>query len=240
MDLDQYTDVVASEGGRLLDAAAVDLDAPVAACPGWDVARLVGHVGQVHGWIAETVRVGGTSRPTHASPELPRRDDTLAWGREQLDALVEALRGAEPGTRAWTWAETQVVDFFHRRMAHETTVHRYDAESAVDARTPIDSDLAADGVDELIFVGLQYSANPDREFVYPDGSLHLHRTDGDGEWLLRVDDGALVATREHAKGDVAVRGAAPDLLLYVWGRGGENLEIFGDTALAEAWARGRP
>ena len=125
-------------------------------------------------------------------------------------------------------------------MAHESVVHRYDTEHAVGQATPIDSDVAADGVDELISVGLQYSTNPKKEFVYPSGSLHLHRTDGEGEWLLRVEEGELIVTREHAKGDVAVRGAAPDLLLYMWGRGGQDLEIFGDEALADAWANVAP
>ena len=39
-------------------------------------------------------------------------------------------------------------------------------------------------------------------------------------------------TREHAKGDVAVRGTASDLLLFLWGRlPGKNLEVLGDASL---------
>jgi hypothetical protein len=39
-------------------------------------------------------------------------------------------------------------------------------------------------------------------------------------------------TREHAKGDVAVRGTASDLLLFLWGRlPGERLEVLGDASL---------
>ncbi|HQR30574.1 MAG TPA: DsbA family protein, partial [Anaeromyxobacteraceae bacterium] len=41
----------------------------------------------------------------------------------------------------------------------------------------------------------------------PSGSLHLHRTDGPGEWLVRAVDGEVVSTQEHAKGDAAVRGS---------------------------------
>ena len=41
-------------------------------------------------------------------------------------------------------------------------------------------------------------------------------------------------THEHAKGDVAVRGTASDLLLFVWGRlPGESLEVLGDASLIE-------
>ena len=39
-------------------AHAGPLDAPVAACPGWDVARLVGHVGSVHRWATVAVLTG--------------------------------------------------------------------------------------------------------------------------------------------------------------------------------------
>ena len=51
----------------------------------------------------------------------------------------------------------------------------------------------------------------------------------DGEWLItRGADGMTVA-REHAKGDVAVRGAASDLLLVVMGRAEVDVvEVLGD------------
>ena len=98
---------------------------------------------------------------------------------------------------------------------------------------------ATDGVDEALAVGMQHSTNPDKAFQYPSGSLHLHRTDGDGEWLVVNDGGSLVVTREHAKGDAAVRGAGADLLLWIWGRGGD-VEIFGDEAVAAAWADATP
>lgn len=240
MTFDDYIAAIRNNGDRLLDAASSDLSAPVAACPGWDVARLVGHVGQVQAWMSEVVREPSLERPTHGFADRPEPEETVAWGRRQLDELVDALGQASPGTPCWTWAASEVIDFYPRRMAHETVVHRHDVEQAVGGGTPIDSDMATDGVDELIEVGLQYSANPEKEFSYPEGSLHLHRTDGEGEWLLRADGGSLVVTREHAKGDVAVRGSGPDLLLYLWGRGGSNLEIFGDETLAQAWSRVAP
>lgn len=240
MNHQQYTEIVEREGTRLLEAASEDLDAAVPACPDWDVANVVGHVGQVHGWIAATVAACSTDRPTHPFPEVPAREQLLDWGQARLDELLASFRAMRPGTPCWNWGPGDTVDFFPRRMAHETIVHRHDVEAAVGAVTAIDSDVAADGVDELVHVGMQRSSNPKKEFTYPAGSLHLHRTDGEGEWLLRVEDGALVATREHAKGDVAVRGSGSDLLLYLWGRGGSDLEIFGDSELAAAWAAVAP
>ena len=63
----------------------------------------------------------------------------------------------------------------------------------------------------------------------------MHRTDGDGEWMLKGDGDRVVVTEEHAKGDAAVRGSAEDLLLWIWGRSSEGVEILGDTEVADAW-----
>ena len=49
-------------------------------------------------------------------------------------------------------------------------------------------------------------------------TVHLHATDADSEWLLTLHAERVDATRGHAKGDAALRGAARDLLLSVWGR----------------------
>ena len=92
----------------------------------------------------------------------------------------------------------------------------------------------------MIEVGLRSRSRGGGSIEYPEGSLHLHRTDGDGEWLLTTVDGELVATFEHARGDAAARGTASDLLLYLWGRGRTTLECFGDEALLDAWASVAP
>ena len=53
--------------------------------------------------------------------------------------------------------------------------------------------------------------------------------------LLVGDDGPNVTvTREHAKGDAAIRGQAEELLLWIWGRPGQ-VELFGDADVAAAW-----
>ena len=48
-------------------------------------------------------------------------------------------------------------------------------------------------------------------------TLHLHATDADSEWLVTLHADRADAVRGHAKGDAALRGAASDLLLMVWG-----------------------
>jgi hypothetical protein len=59
--------------------------------------------------------------------------------------------------------------------------------------------------------------------------------------MLRSEDGRLLVSHEHGKGDCAVRGSASDLLLYLWTRKpASDLEVFGDAALADAWGHLTP
>src|SRR6267378_1417591 len=69
-------------------------------------------------------------------------------------------------------------------------------------------------------------------------SFHLHRTDGEGEWVLRAKDGDAVAEAGHAKADVAMRGTAEGLYWVLMGRGKpeeHGVEVHGDPALAAAF-----
>ena len=68
-------------------------------------------------------------------------------------------------------------------------------------------------------------------------SLHVHCTDVDGEWTVRAADAGVQMTREHAKGDAAMRGRAEDLLLTLWRRPvpAGAVDVVGDPASAEAW-----
>jgi predicted lipid carrier protein YhbT len=64
--------------------------------------------------------------------------------------------------------------------------------------------------------------------------VHLHCTDLDGEWLVTLTSPRPTVERVHAKGDVAARGTASDLDLFLWGRiGGDALEVFGDRELLD-------
>jgi predicted lipid carrier protein YhbT len=135
--------------------------------------------------------------------------------------------------------DDQTVGFWRRRVALETLVHRWDAELGAGVEiVPTDPVLAADTIDEYldVFLGLQRVLN-----TAPGAgeTAHVHCTDTDGEWFIEFPaPGERVVRREHAKGDVAFRGPAEGLMLYLWGRlpaGEAGVEIVGDTALADRW-----
>jgi len=113
-------------------------------------------------------------------------------------------------------------------------MHRWDAQNAGGAADAVEPELAADGVDEYLGI---LGAFRGRRFP-EGGSIHLHTTDTPGEWLIRFDGDGLHLTREHAKGDVAVRGPASDVLLVLMGRKTmDAAEVLGDVPLFERFRK---
>lgn len=220
------------DGLALADAAErAGLGAPVASCPGWTVADLVWHVGEVHLFWRSVVAERWQDPSPYVEPERPLGDELVPWFREGVQRTVEVLTGADPDEPVWTWAPRGgTVAWIVRRTAHETAVHRWDAEPY-----QLEPALAVDGVSEF----LEHFTNRPRAGAAPlGGTVHLHATDADGEWLVSEPDagGPLAHAAEHAKGDAAVRGSASDLLLLLWRRVGledpGRFELFGEPEVA--------
>lgn len=236
MDPAPFIASIEAEGAATLRAGEVGLDAPVPTCEGWTVHDVLGHLGRVHRSVSEILERRSLEIPHVEIPRAPAGDEVLAFFADGLARLVAALRDIDLDQPLYTWAGEGTTRFYLRRMAHELEVHRYDAELAHGVPCPFDPDMAVDGIDEFYDVLVPFSARR-WERPLPAGSLHLHRTDGPGEWLVRAVDGAVVTTREHTKGDCAVRGGASDLFRFVWNRGrAEGLDVLGDAAVADEWA----
>jgi uncharacterized protein (TIGR03083 family) len=232
MDGARYADHLRADGEALARAAEGRLERQVPSCPEWTVADLVRHTGHVHRFWGE---IAGQRLQAPAQFEgRPSPDDggLLEWYREGLRETADVLGAADPSEAVWTWAPQKDVGFIQRRMAHETAVHRVDAELAAGTVEPVDAELAVDGIDEFLDL---FVAHPGMASRLAEGaeSIHLHSTDAPGEWLVRVAGGALTVAREHGKGDAAVRAPASDLMLLLWRRRPPSeLEVFGDaTAL---------
>jgi len=232
-----WAGIVEREGTVLAAAAAADLTASVPAAPGWDAAELLRHLGLIYARVGVVLRTGTMERPSiengMLTPAPADRAVVVDWFGACLADVVAAMRGIDdPDRPVYSFAPGhRRAGFWPRRQAHETTVHRVDAEqAAVRPRGAIDPTLAVDGVDEILDVFLPFSAAQSPA----DGrTVHLHATDADGEWLVRFDAGAVAVERGHAKGDAAVRGPAAALYLWLWGRLPiEQLELFGDPEAA--------
>jgi uncharacterized protein (TIGR03083 family) len=250
MERDRAVAIVEREAGRLLalaTAPGADLAAPVPSCPGWDLEDVVIHLGRVYNWAGTIVADGLLASPGGAIPQRPETMSPTDWMADRLARLVGALRETPNDVSIWNFGleSPAGVAFWYRRQAHETAVHRMDAELAAGvAVAPLEADIAADMVSELLAIShiadvtdtaaSQSVSGPGGAGV-PAGSVHLHASDVDGaEWT--IDVAARTVSRRHAKADAAVRGSAWALARWCWGRPTDGeIEIFGDEAAAEAW-----
>jgi uncharacterized protein (TIGR03083 family) len=227
-----YIEHLRNNAAALADAArSAGLDAAVPPCPDWDVAKLVRHVGRVFTSCAAVVRERGQV-DWGALPDMPKGDDVIDVFEERAAALADALEGLPEDYPIWNWfgIEPPIPGFYHRRMANEIAIHRWDGQAAAGATDAIDTALAVDGIDEFLTLFL---GNAESDL---GGSLHLHAIDADSEWVVRSDGGKLMATAEHAKSDVAVRGTASDLFLFLNNRiPAASLDVVGNAEVARAW-----
>lgn len=228
-----------NDAARITELVTSDLAAPVPACPGWSLRDLVEHLGHVHRWARVAVQTG--ERPERDRPRDPAPEETGAlarWFGDGAIGLANMLDAADPDSPTWTpfGIEHPTVAVWTRRQTHETSLHRWDAESAVTAPRLITPELAADGVDEYLGVILPAMVRR-KGLEWPAGSAHLHCTDTDGEWTVEARDGVFVFDREHRKGDAAVRGSAESLFLLLWGRSvaDDAVEVLGDGDVGRAW-----
>ena len=236
MNFDDRVGAIRADGAALAGGArAAGVEAPVPSCPGWTVTDLLGHIGRIHRWVARMIEDRAPARGEHWSEAAPPAPDgILDWFAAGVPLLADALAEGGPAVDVWSWTDDHTSGFWARRQAVETAVHRYDAQLAAGDPAPVARDLAIDGIDEFFWLIPFW---PWAERVRGSGeTLHLHCTDGEGEWLVRLATDGVVVTREHAKGDVAARGTASDLLLFLYGRvPPSELEVFGDATLLARW-----
>jgi len=238
-ELTSSTQIIA----ELIDGA--DLALPVPTCPDWTLRQLATHVGRAHRWAAEIVgtRSAGfvpfRSVPDGRFPDDPGR--RVGWLHAGAERLIDAV-GAAGEDRVWAFGRQRPASFWARRMAHETAMHRADAQLATGRAPVIDADIAADGIDEwLMDLSGPQEGEPDLRLAgLAEGqSLHVHATDVPaGEWLVRRDQAGVQARREHGRADVALRGGASGLLLVLMNRlptSDRAVQVLGDPAVLRRW-----
>lgn len=231
--------------------ADADLSVPVPACPGWTLNQLLRHVGYAHRWIEQLVReripdADRSLSKAHSVEEYA--GETAAelgpWLTEGAALLASAMRGVTPDEPiAVLFPDEPGPQFWTRRMAHETWVHRFDAFEALGLPFEVDQAVAADGLWEWMNVGLRVVHLRRPEFVelLGAGTLAFEATDVETKWLVDLTGHAPVARQEEGSGAVTVRGPAADLVLALYRRQGpDGLEVSGDAALLKEFlARAR-
>jgi uncharacterized protein (TIGR03083 family) len=191
-----------SEFTALLRAA--DLSTRIRSCPGFDLAGLASHLGGIHVWATAALV---SKEPPPRPPVGPTERLALVdWYAASARGLLEALRTTDPTSACFTFGPPGTAAFWLRRQGHETRLHLWDAQASLGAPEPLDPDLAADGVAEVLSVfvprQVQLGRTPPVE-----RAVALHATDTADRWLLGA--GAPVGT---------VSGPAASLLLLLWKR----------------------
>jgi uncharacterized protein (TIGR03083 family) len=241
MEVVEHVEALRREGSLLAEAAStVELDAPVPHCPRWVVRDLVRHIGGVHRWAAAYVagaRPGPMDDDEQRRIMAPPEDDAalVGWFREGHANLVKTLEAAPAGLDCWSFLPApSPLAFWARRQAHETAIHRADAQGAGGAVTPFPPALAVDGVDELL-LGFASRRNGKLR-ADPPRTLGLHAGDAGADWLVRVEPDRIEVSHQAGDADWSVAGAASDLYRLLWNRRGtEGLQMAGDPALLELW-----
>lgn len=226
---------VRREGEGIVAAGRIATDVAVKTCGDWTMHDLLVHVGRVYHRAAALVSERCTT--AQDAPEAPPADvDAVGYLSEALDELVDALSSADPETPVWNWSdEPDVAAFWARRMAHESTVHRYDAQRAHGLAQPIDADVAHDGMDELVDVLLKRVVSRD-SVTLPTATYLFAATDG-GTWPLRLSGETIERLDVAKEPDVTARGTTSAVLLGAYGRvKWASLEVEGDAALLDAWS----
>jgi hypothetical protein len=187
--------------------------APVPTCPGWTVRDLVAYQGGAHRSTAALLRGDAPVSPGVTA-------DPVEWLRDGAIELVEAITRAPQ--------QLSAPQFWARRACHQTTLRAVDALAAVFGRAPdpaetwIETDLAVDGIDELLTgfatrpTSWSHGDEPAVLVVSPD--------DAPDWWLVSVGAGRAAARRgrgprpEVPVPDWDLHASAVELYLALWDR----------------------
>lgn len=257
MELAEYQSRIATEAGILRSAAVrAGPHTPVPTCPGWTAQRLMQHVARVFDMVSWVLR---TADPATPPPRPARRGDKPASGSdaaladvdtdfdpvladfdERLAVLLELLASTDPDTPVWHFAPTapHTAAFWSRRMAHEVTVHRIDAQTAAGIDAPVDPGFAADGIDEVL---TRHLARHTESWAVAElsGTVLYHAADAGRAWTVRLVPGQLPQTAPETvdEPDASVVGLADAVYRAAWGRPSRAM-VSGDAHLLAATRAG--
>jgi uncharacterized protein (TIGR03083 family) len=205
--------------------------------------EVVRHIGGIHRWAATMLREQRTERWNTSLLEVvggawPDDDELVDWYRAGLATLLTTIRDAPPDLDGWAFLPAPSTQaFWARRQAHETAIHRADAQSCTEAVSAYDPAFAADGVDEVLF-GFAARRN---DLPADPPVLRLEATDVDRVWTARLGPELVDAATDAEAAvtpvvDCTVRAPASDLYLLLWNRRrASTAAVSGDASVLDVW-----
>ncbi|GAA4001721.1 maleylpyruvate isomerase family mycothiol-dependent enzyme [Allokutzneria multivorans] len=202
-------------------AVAAGPDAKVPPCPGWTVFDLVRHIANVHSRTAEVLVAQDITAPPQFARAPKQWDELLVWWDDVAATMLDRFVELDLDKPTWMFASMPgSVRVWARRQAHETAIHRVDADLAhgVDSRLIFDPQFAADGVDErLIALPLgNFSSST------ASGTVLFHAADAGRAWTMTLRPGQtpeVTPTADPAlHADAVVAGTADAVYRAIWNR----------------------
>nr|WP_218889615.1 maleylpyruvate isomerase N-terminal domain-containing protein [Saccharopolyspora hordei] len=227
---------------QLLIAATHDAhpDQPVWSASGRTLGETVRHLGDLCEDALSWLGSSEVERPWEL-PERPELREVTNRFAVRLAALLAEFGSRPPHDPCPTWwPEQHEVRFWVRRMLHATTVHRVDVQTAAGVeRTAIETDVAVDGVDEVLRVWFAHRLHALGITASHACSVGVHVAGRN--WLVTADERstAVVSSDDVATTtpDAVVSGDPAAVYLWTWGRlPNRAVEISGDPdAVAQLW-----
>jgi len=140
----------------------------------------------------------------------------------------------------WAWGADQHARFWPRRMLHETTVHRVDADLSVGADPNVDHAVASDAIDELLanLPTARYFRPRVAELTGTGESIALRGTEPGEQWLIVLQPEGWSWSRSAGEATVTATGAVDSLMLFLYGRREKRdsrLAITGAEQVLDFW-----
>lgn len=238
---------------RSVDALPADGWSRPTLCKGWTASNVVAHVltgdQLIRGLVWDATGQGrhGQDLPKDFADRQKRFEGVSTWeptklkegahkeSEQTVAAIAEAIQHA-PETIITMPIGPASMPVLRGLRLNEYIIHGHDLSPAIGRSMP--------GPDWFFDRALGDAVNrmtrlhPRSPHKGKSASFHIHRTDGDGEWILRADRGEASAEAGHANADVAMRGPAEGLYWVIMGRGKPDehgVEVHGDPALAAAF-----
>jgi uncharacterized protein (TIGR03083 family) len=236
--------VIESEAARIVAAYAANPGGKVPWSDRWSVNTVARHVAGSHHVVAQIIedrptadfgRFDGLGRPAKGDPGFP------AWFAAGTEALVAQCRLTPSAETAWTPhpAVGDTVGYWKRHMAHETLVHRWDAEAGAGTTGPaMDPEVAVDALDEHLDLSVLATRAIHRSPAGP--VVRIACTDADRDWYLDLTEaGGRTLHGEPVDVAMTLHGTAEGLLLLLWGRldaERAGVDVEGDPEVLARWS----
>jgi uncharacterized protein (TIGR03083 family) len=238
---------------QAVDAIPADGWAKPSLCEGWTAANVVAHVTTgdqlFRGLLLDALGKdrSGLDLPIDFADRQRRFQVLSTWepaklkdaahreSEQTVTAITDALKEAPDLILTLAFGKTPLPVVRSLRV-NEYVIHAHDLMPAVGRSIPAPEWFIDRGLpDSLNMMNRLHQRSTHKG---KSASFHLHRTDGEGEWVIRAEGGQVVTEAVHARADVAMRGSAEGLYWVVMGRGkpeDHGIEVHGDPVLAAAF-----